>query len=62
MSREENEENIAWFLKNFPQYRQANLAAMLPERLMSRARGGTLQLFPHLDGIDGFFLAVLERE
>lgn len=62
MSREENEENIAWFLANFPQYREANLAAMLPERLMSRARGGSIQLFPHLDGIDGFFLAVLERE
>ena len=62
LSREENEENIAWFLKKFPQYREANLAAILPEQLMSRARGGSIQLFPHLDGIDGFFLAVLERE
>ena len=62
ISQEENDQNIDWFLEHNRQFFQVNLAAVLPERLMSRAREGRLQLFPHLDGIDGFFLAVLERE
>ena len=62
ISQEENDQNIDWFLEHNRQFSQVNLAAVLPERLMSRARDGRLQLFPHLDCIDGFFLAVLERE
>lgn len=30
---------------------------MLPVVYADRASGGMLQLFPHLDGSDGFFIA-----
>ena len=55
ISKEENDQNIDWFLENHKNFREINLAAALPLGLMSRARGGRMQLFPHLDGIDGFF-------
>ena len=62
ISKEENDQNIDWFFENHKNFREINLAAALPLGLMSRARGGRMQLFPHLDGIDGFFLAVLQKE
>ncbi len=62
ISKEENSGNMDWFLQSHQEFREVNLAAALPQHLMNRARGGRLQLFPHLDGIDGFFLAVLEKE
>ena len=34
----------------------------ISEKLINRAKGGRIQLFPHIDHIDGFFIALLERE
>ncbi len=63
---EENEEVIKWFLKENPQFvlddRQCKY---LPSKLFCRAVHNTgfqnclLQLFPHIHGTDGFFMARL---
>lgn len=61
INRRENQENIQWFLKNHKEFSRAHLAALLPAPLMHRAKEDMLQLFPHIDGIDGFFIAALCR-
>jgi 16S rRNA (cytosine967-C5)-methyltransferase len=61
VNRRENEENIAWFLENHADFAPDDLKNYLPERLMRRADGGMLQLLPHIDQIDGFFMARLRK-
>ncbi|MBR4078904.1 MAG: 16S rRNA (cytosine(967)-C(5))-methyltransferase RsmB [Christensenellaceae bacterium] len=58
----ENDENVDDFLKRHPQFVEKDLSEALPNVPKDRIRGGRLQLFPHLDGIDGFFIAALERK
>lgn len=60
--REENQENVEWFRKNFP-FRPDDLRPFLCEEL----RGGTaaegyLQLLPGPHRCDGFFLARFKKE
>lgn len=67
---EENQRNIAWFLAKRPDFRPDSLIPVLPQALVEgldperrrRAELGQLQLWPHLDGTDGFFIARLLRE
>ena len=61
IDRAENEENIEWFLKEHPEFVMDESGKYLPEKLSKRLHGGMLQLFPHIDGIDGFFIARLKR-
>ena len=61
INREENGENVDWFLQAHTDYREDDLRNYLPEALMGRADGGRMQLFPHIDRIDGFFMARLKR-
>ena len=58
----ENDENVDEFLKRHPQFAEKDLSEALPNVPKERIRGGRLQLFPHIDGIDGFFIAALERK
>lgn len=60
--KEENKEIIKTFLQNNPKFELADLSAYVPESFdKSRLSDGWLQLFPHMDHIDGFFIAKLKR-
>lgn len=62
ISRTENEEVVARFLKNHPEFAPDDWGSLLPEGIdPARIRGGGIQLFPHIDGTDGFFVARLVR-
>ena len=58
---EENEENVRWFLENFP-FESGSLKEFLPEVLWEKHRDdGHIQLFPGEYGTDGFFIARFRR-
>lgn len=61
IDRNENEENIRDFLKRHPEFKEDMLSPFLPGELKERTDTGMLQLFPHIDSIDGFFMARLRR-
>ena len=62
ISREENEENMLWFLNQHPTFRLESLDPCLPEELRCESTGlGYLQLLPGIHGTDGFFLAKFRR-
>jgi len=58
----ENENCAMAFLKRNGDFTAAELTPYLPEALHARAKGGMLQLFPHLDGTEGFFIAKFQRK
>lgn len=72
MTEEENEENAAWLLKEFPALRPVDLRAQLPDlhEKMKAVRidaaesmtEGQLQLLPQDLDSDGFFFSIFERE
>lgn len=60
--REENEENVRWFLENFP-----FTAEDISERFLNipeteTAEAGYVQLLPGIHNTDGFFIAVFRRK
>lgn len=61
---EENMEQIAAFLARRPEFEldEDGLLAALPEWARPLACGGMLQLLPHRDGMEGFFIARLRRK
>ena len=61
IDRRENGDIIDAFLKKHPNFKSADISKDLPESLRERAQDGRIQLFAQLDGIDGFFIAALER-
>ena len=56
----ENEENVAWFTKQYP-FETESMEAYLPEQLKDEGKSGTLQLLPGVHETDGFFIARLKR-
>lgn len=60
--REENEENVRWFLENFPFMAEdiRGSVAHIPQTEM--AADGYLQLLPGIHSTDGFFIAVFRRK
>ncbi len=58
----ENSDIVTQFLSDNRMFREAELHPYMPESLAPRCSRGQLQLFPHIDGIDGFFIAALERK
>ncbi len=63
INRRENEENVAWLMREYPDLEYVDVKKILPngpEKFQSEP-GNTLQLFPHRHGTDGFFLAVLRK-
>lgn len=62
INRRENDDNLDRFLAAHPEFREQALSEVLPEGLLHRAKGGRLQLFPHLDEIDGFYIACMRKQ
>lgn len=60
LSRRENEAQIQAFLAAHGEFRPGDMKA-LPLALQERAKRGMVQLFPHLDDTEGFFMARLEK-
>ena len=58
----ENREVVAAFLKNHPNYEPDNDVEWLPEALRPRLDDGMLQILPHRDNMDGFFIARMRRK
>ncbi len=54
--REENEDNILWFLDNFPEFQIQALPNWFPNGTQTM-----LQILPHQQRIDGFFICRLVR-
>lgn len=57
ISRRENEMQAERFLNENPDFAPGDFIGILPEGLQKRADGGKIQLFPHLDDTEGFFIA-----
>ncbi len=62
MAREENEENMMWFMNNYP-FRLESIDPYLPKELHSETTAlGYLQLLPGVHKTDGFFIARFRRK
>ena len=58
---QENEENAAWFLENFP-FDAVNLEGKLGETLNAASmKSGMIQLLPGIHQCDGFFIAAFQK-
>lgn len=58
---EENEENVRWFLENFP-FESESLKGLLPDEICGEnSEAGYIQLFPGEHGTDGFFISRFRR-
>ena len=57
----EGEEQARAFLERHPEFEEAPLPEMIPERLRAHKTVG-LQLLPHRDGIEGFYLCRMRRK
>ena len=57
----ENRGNADWFLSSRNDFTADDFAPDIPSELAKRMEDGYLQLFPHLDGMDGFFIARFRR-
>ena len=61
INRQENEENAAWFAKEFP-FEPVNIEGRLGEKLEEASmKQGYIQLLPGIHSCDGFFLSVFRR-
>jgi 16S rRNA (cytosine967-C5)-methyltransferase len=58
---EENEEIVAAFLGEHPQFRLASAGEILARQRIPLQMGQELRLLPHVHDTDGFFAVVLER-
>jgi len=57
---DENEEVVKSFLKTHPDFKLSDISDAIPEKLMKRtAKDGYIQLYPNIDGVDGFFISKL---
>lgn len=62
ITKEENEKNVERFLKEHPDFKaDISIEKYLPEKLKKRAVNGMIQIFPHLDDMEGFFIARFTR-
>ena len=59
---DENEGVVKAFLENHPNFEPDDDAGWLPEALRPRLAGGMLQILPHRDNMDGFFIARMRRK
>ena len=58
----ENEENVHWFLKKYPQFSLNSIREKLcPQRAESVEEEGCIQLLPGIHCSDGFFIARLKK-
>jgi 16S rRNA (cytosine967-C5)-methyltransferase len=62
MTKEENIENINWFVDNFP-FELEDISTFLPNKISElTAKQGYIQLYPNIHDTDGFFIARLRRK
>ncbi len=62
MTKEENIENVKWFVDNFP-FELEDISEFIPENMeCSTAKEGYVQIYPHINDIDGFFVARMRRK
>lgn len=63
ISYRENEKQIEAFLKRHEEFSPCDIKGCLPEgsNARERANNGMVQLFPHLDKTEGFFMAKLKK-
>ena len=62
IEHEENEGVLNEFLKANKEFYPVDLTPLLAEKLMkTTAKEGFIQLYPHIDEVDGFFIAKLRR-
>ncbi|MCF0134516.1 MAG: 16S rRNA (cytosine(967)-C(5))-methyltransferase RsmB [Blautia sp.] len=62
ISKEENEENMMWFMNNFP-FKLESMDEQMPEELKGETTAlGYLQLLPGIHKTDGFFIAKFRRK
>lgn len=60
---EENEENIAWFTENHPEFSRVEIPAMYYEMVQyPEGKDGMLRIYPHRTNGEGHFMAVLQKE
>lgn len=59
---EENQNIVREFLKSNTDFRMSDISGLLPEELGKYTEeGGMVQLYPNRDGVDGFFVARLQK-
>lgn len=59
---EENEEQVERFLKANPDFIRVDISHRLPAKLRKdSASKGYVQLYPNMDGVDGFFISSMRR-
>ena len=62
IAKEENEENMMWFMNNHP-FKLESIDEFIPEELQSETTSlGYLHLLPGVHGTDGFFMAKFRRK
>lgn len=61
MLKDENERQIAYFLASHPEFSIDPLPASIPESIRVQAGPNGLQLLPHRDHVEGFFVARMKR-
>ena len=59
---DENENVVRAFLENHPGFEPETCDGWLPEALRPQFGGGMLQILPHRDNMDGFFIARMRRK
>lgn len=62
ISERENEGIMKRFLEKYNGFHPADIKPYVPMELWPRVKDGALQLFPHLDGTEGFFIAKMQRK
>lgn len=59
---EENEEVVRRFVENNRDFKTVDISDVLPKELDKKsAKEGYIQLYPNIDGVDGFFIAKLVK-
>lgn len=63
---EENEQNIAWFLEQHPEFRLDDIRSYVPAELQDQwftdtTNHGAIQLMPTRHGVSGFYVAKLKK-